>query len=227
MKLRRLVVACAAATLGVLALAGNGSAALPPFTQCVGSPEMLVNTTAAEREISVFFDVAPGCAATRVTLAAYSKAAPGYVFPQNLAATATGSFVPGTRYVLSVVLPPCGFDQIDLLENLTPSDLPDPLTLENSTTFDHYIRVGTFRGFFSDVPCEGQGPCKEYVNPHGQTIPPAGQTPPGTNPRSGQNPDGFYQVGNPGGGAVNVIDLGSGMVFGPYPGGTAIKYTEA
>ena len=40
------------------------------------------------------------------------------------------------------------------------------------------------------------GPCVEYVNPHGKTIPPAGLTPPGTNPKGGENPDGFYQVGN-------------------------------
>jgi hypothetical protein len=71
------------------------------------------------------------------------------------------------------------------------------------------------------------GPCTEYVNPHGKTIPPAGLTPPGTNPKGGENPDGFYQVGNTGGGDVLVIDLGSGTVFGPYPGGTAIKYTQA
>jgi hypothetical protein len=71
------------------------------------------------------------------------------------------------------------------------------------------------------------GPCTEYVNPHGQTIPPAGLTPPGTNPKGGENPDGFYQVGTAGGGEVIVIDLGSGTVFGPYPGGTAIKYTQA
>jgi len=71
------------------------------------------------------------------------------------------------------------------------------------------------------------GACTEYVNPHGQTIPPAGLTPPGTNPNGGENPDGFYQVGSTTGGDVTVTDLGSGTVFGPYPGGTAIKYTQA
>jgi hypothetical protein len=74
---------------------------------------------------------------------------------------------------------------------------------------------------------EYAGPCVEYVNPHGKTIPPAGLTPPGTNPKGGENPDGFYQVGNTGGGDVYVKDLGSDTVFGPYPGGTAIKYTQA
>ena len=39
--------------------------------------------------------------------------------------------------------------------------------------------------------------CSELWNPHGQTTPPAGfTTKPGTNPNSGQNPDGFYQVGS-------------------------------
>jgi hypothetical protein len=71
------------------------------------------------------------------------------------------------------------------------------------------------------------GPCVEYVNPHGKVIPPAGLTPPGTNPNGGENPDGFYQIGNTGGGDVYVKDLGSSTVFGPYPGGTAIKYTQA
>jgi hypothetical protein len=73
----------------------------------------------------------------------------------------------------------------------------------------------------------GTGSCTEYVNPHGKTIPPAGLTPPGTNPKGGENPDGFYQVGSTGGSAVYVTDLGSGTVFGPYPGGTVIKYTQA
>jgi len=89
--------------------------------------------------------------------------------------------------------------------------------------------VNTATGGGSSTASEDQyaGGCVEYVNPHGKTIPPAGLTPPGTNPNGGENPDGFYQVGNPGGGDVIVIDLGSGTQFGPFPGGTAIKYTQA
>jgi len=71
------------------------------------------------------------------------------------------------------------------------------------------------------------GTCAEYVNPHGATIPPAGQTAPGTNPKSGQNPDGFYQIGSTDGSQVYVIDTATGTKFGPYPNGTVIKYTEA
>jgi hypothetical protein len=72
------------------------------------------------------------------------------------------------------------------------------------------------------------GQCVEYVNPHGKTIPPAGLTPPGTNPNGGENPDGFYLIGDTGNAApVFVTDLGSNITFGPYPAGTVIKYTQA
>src|SRR5690242_4711679 len=73
----------------------------------------------------------------------------------------------------------------------------------------------------------GEGSCVEYVNPHGQNIPPAGQTLPGNNPHAGQNDDGFYQIGSSTNGDVVVIDTATGHVFGPYPSGTVIKYTEA
>jgi hypothetical protein len=68
--------------------------------------------------------------------------------------------------------------------------------------------------------------CEETVNPHGQTTPPAGSTTlPG--PNGGQNEDGFYLIGSDVGTDVFVVDLGSGTVFGPYPSGTVVKYTEA
>jgi hypothetical protein len=69
------------------------------------------------------------------------------------------------------------------------------------------------------------GTCVEDVNPHGSTVPPAGQTPPGNGP--GENEDGFYNVGSSDGSSVIVTDLGSGQTFGPYPSGTVIKYTQA
>jgi hypothetical protein len=84
-------------------------------------------------------------------------------------------------------------------------------------------------GLVLTLECEpqvGGGVCVETVNPHGQTVPPAGSsTLPG--PRGGQNDDGFYQIGSATGGDVVVIDTGSGTVFGPYPSGTNVKYTEA
>lgn len=71
-----------------------------------------------------------------------------------------------------------------------------------------------------------RGICTETTNPHGQTVPPAGSTTmPG--PRGGQNEDGFYRIASDTGTAVKVKDTGSGRVFGPFPSGTKIKYTEA
>jgi len=63
--------------------------------------------------------------------------------------------------------------------------------------------------------------CEEGVNPDGKT-PQA--------PGKGQNEDGFYFVGAEPADAgfdVFVVDDGTGTVFGPFPTGTNIKYTEA
>lgn len=67
--------------------------------------------------------------------------------------------------------------------------------------------------------------CEETTNPHGKTTPPAGQKSPG------QNEDGFYVLHaddafdpDP---QIFVVDTGSGHVFGPFPDGTKIKYTQA
>jgi len=87
--------------------------------------------------------------------------------------------------------------------------------------------VGPANGSTPSGDQYGPGPCTEYVNPHGKTIPPAGLTPPGTNPKGGENPDGFYQVGSGTSGKVYVVDLGSNTTFGPFDGGTVIKYTQA
>jgi hypothetical protein len=76
------------------------------------------------------------------------------------------------------------------------------------------------------APPDGAALCEESVNPHGQTIPPAGSsTLPG--PQGGQNEDGFYLISSTTGVDVIVVDTGSGTEFGPYPSGTVVKYTEA
>jgi len=76
--------------------------------------------------------------------------------------------------------------------------------------------------------------CQETVNPNGKKTPPAGTTtPPGTSTNGPSNPDGYYRLSATD--AVSpaaslqmfVVDTGSGTVFGPYPVGTNIKYTEA
>ena len=68
--------------------------------------------------------------------------------------------------------------------------------------------------------------CQPTTNPSGNNIPPAGN-----NPKSGQNPDGFYVLlardlvdPNP---DITVSDTGSSFVAGPYASGTKIKLTQA
>jgi hypothetical protein len=79
---------------------------------------------------------------------------------------------------------------------------------------------------FGNMRLPPEAACIETVNPAGKHIPTAGD-----NPKSGQNPDGFYMLTamdmldpSP---MVFVKDTGSGMVFGPFTNGTKIKYTEA
>jgi hypothetical protein len=71
-----------------------------------------------------------------------------------------------------------------------------------------------------------QAACDPTTNPSGGNVPPAG-----SNPKSGQNPDGFYVLT----GSDNVdptvqiflTDSGSGTVFGPFASGTKIKLVQA
>lgn len=70
--------------------------------------------------------------------------------------------------------------------------------------------------------------CTETTNPHGNNVPKA----PGEGGQ-GQNQDGFYEISAedvvwpPEALELFVADTGSGTVFGPFPVGTKIKYTEA
>jgi hypothetical protein len=68
--------------------------------------------------------------------------------------------------------------------------------------------------------------CTPTTNPSGNNVPPAGN-----NPKSGQNPDGFYELTatdnvdpNP---QIFVADSGSSFVAGGYSSGTKIKLVQA
>jgi hypothetical protein len=117
-------------------------------------------------------------------------------------------------------------------------DAPQCHTLTATVTFyaNEYPEEGAVIGeqeisiHVADItpPCVA---CREWVNPHGNKVPPAGwTTEPGTNPNSGRNPDGFYQLGvwdncdeYP---EIYVSDLYVSVVFGPFPHGTVVKITE-
>jgi opacity protein-like surface antigen len=81
-------------------------------------------------------------------------------------------------------------------------------------------------GLMLAAPAQAHVPfCVETVNPHGQNVPPAGSTTlPG--PNGGINDDGFYRVGSDAGTDVTLRDT-DGNVFGVFPSGTRVKYTEA
>lgn len=107
---------------------------------------------------------------------------------------------------------------------------PDSLGLDTiSATVDfdgHSVTLFVTKEWVDTTPPVAA--CLETTNPHGKNVPKA----PG-NGGQAQNQDGFYQLDASDdvfGGAdleVYVEDTGSGAVFGPFPVGTTIKYTEA
>jgi hypothetical protein len=133
-----------------------------------------------------------------------------------------------------------GDTTVEFEETITVAeDAPQCQTLTATVTFyaNHYPEEGAVIGEqeisiqVADItpPVVGY---REYVNPHGRKIPPAGwTTEPGTNPNSGMNPDGFYQLGawdncdpDP---EIYVSDLYGSVVFGPFTHETVIKFTES
>lgn len=67
--------------------------------------------------------------------------------------------------------------------------------------------------------------CRATTNPAGKTVPPAG-----SNPKSGQNPDGFYELlalDNCDVPRVFVADSASSFVAGPFQPGDKVKITQA
>lgn len=134
--------------------------------------------------------------------------------------------------------------------SLTPAS--STVTSGDSTSFDETITLATDAPQGQTVSCtvsfaiNGEVPGPEFVQtvdlevldvtpPSARCTPsmnPGGHTPTaGTNPRSGQNPDGFYRLTaadnvdeSP---QVFVRDSGSGHVFGPYASGQRVKYVQA
>ncbi len=125
-----------------------------------------------------------------------------------------------------VTVPPGG--AVTFVETITVSASAPPGTYSCSVTFFLNGLPGAREEITVTVPGHPAG-CVETTNPHGQKIPPAGSTTsPGTNPNSGQNDDGFYLLTDPDPGAlIFLMDTGSGTIFGPFPSGTEIKYTQA
>jgi hypothetical protein len=124
----------------------------------------------------------------------------------------------------------------------TTVDFTETIAVPDGTPPGTYVCTVTF--IANNYPAEGapigteeitihvpdvvppEAACAETVNPSGNNVPKA----PGKGGQ-GQNQDGFYELQ-----ATDnfdptldlfVTDTGSGVVFGPFPSGTRIKYTEA
>ncbi|MDE3193255.1 MAG: hypothetical protein KGN00_06155, partial [Chloroflexota bacterium] len=66
------------------------------------------------------------------------------------------------------------------------------------------------------------GECEQIFNPAGKHVPNAGD-----NPRSGENPDGFYRLVGIPGDHVRIKDTDSSYTTPEWPSGTTIKLTQA
>lgn len=107
---------------------------------------------------------------------------------------------------------------------------PDSIGLDAisaTVTIDGHTETLTVTKEWVDTTAP-EAACLETVNPSGRNIPAA----PGKGGQ-GQNQDGFYEligsddVFGTGDLEVFLVDTGSGTVFGPFPVGTTVKYTEA
>jgi hypothetical protein len=124
-----------------------------------------------------------------------------------------GSYDPDGDPITMTIAPPGPYPLGDTVVTLTVTD-PLGETDECQAT----ITV---------VDCEAPSvECVPTTNPAGKVVPPAGN-----NPKSGQNPDGFYQLlaadncdPNP---AIYVADSASAFVAGPFKSGDKVKITQA
>ena len=92
------------------------------------------------------------------------------------------------------------------------------------TDADGHVVLETKRITVQDVTAPSAR-CVQGVNPAGNTIPPAGN-----NPKSGQNPDGFYQLlasDNVGVASIVVCDSGSSFCSDPFAPNDYAKITQA
>lgn len=108
-----------------------------------------------------------------------------------------------------------------------PGPYPLGITVVTLTVTDPLGEIDQCQATIEVIDCEAPTvACVPTTNPAGSVVPPAG-----TNPKSGQNPDGFYQLlasdncdQAP---AIYVVDSVSGFVAGPFASGAKVKITQA
>lgn len=108
-----------------------------------------------------------------------------------------------------------------------PGPYPLGITTVTLTVTDPLGEIDQCQATIEVIDCEAPAvACVPTTNPAGSVVPPAG-----TNPKSGQNPDGFYQLlasdncdPTP---SIYVVDSISGFVAGPFASGDKVKITQA
>jgi hypothetical protein len=134
------------------------------------------------------------------------------------------SFAPATQVVTS------GEDAVFTETITAAAAAPQGSTL--TCTVQFLVEGKLLDGFTQEIEIDildvtpPKAACEPTTNPAGKTVPPAG-----TNPASGQNPDGFFVL--TGGDNIDedveifLTDDASGVIFGPFPNGTTIKLVQA
>jgi hypothetical protein len=122
----------------------------------------------------------------------------------------------------------CGPVQIDCAP-LSGSSFPNGTTLVTCTARDNAGNVAVCS--FNVTVKDSEPPyaeCEPTTNPDGENIPTAGD-----NPKSGQNPDGFYKLlggdncDDPGSLSIYIKDSASDFLAGPFKPGDKVKITQA
>ena len=157
------------------------------------------------------------------TVTATLLGSPGVVAGQTITFEVTGQNPTGPT---NVVTDGSGVAQFSYTVPIEPDSIGLDAISATVTIDDHTETLTVTKEWVDTTAPEAA--CLETVNPSGKAIPAA----PG-NGGQGQNQDGFYELTGSDdvfGSAdleVFLVDSGSGTVFGPFPVGTKVKYTEA
>jgi hypothetical protein len=148
---------------------------------------------------------------------------PGVVGGRTVTFEVTGQNPQGP---VDVVTDGAGVAMFHYTVPVEPDSLGSDIISATAVIDDHSVTLEVTKDWRDTTPPVAA--CVETVNPHGNRKPVA----PG-NGGQGQNQDGFYEpsatddVWPPEDLELFVEDTGSGVVFGPFPVGTLIKYTES
>lgn len=220
----------AAVNLGATALDNVDGPLTPTCVPASGSTFSINPTTPGVHSVTCSAtDAAGNTGSDTATITIVDTTPPVLTLPADITEEATGpggaivNFVTSASDIVDVTAP---VTCVPASGSLFPVGIGSTTTPVNCSSTDLHGNTGT--GTFNVTVQDTTPPvttCTQGPNPGGH-IPAAGD-----NPKSGQNPDGFYtltavDIVDPSP-SVTVTDLGSGHVFGPFTSGTNIKYVQS